>query len=105
MHNQADTPKGPNEEIVEELSTDGLLPSNSNNIADVAHIDKNLDNGSSAVKSCEVKRRTNAHGQVKTSRNCSRPKPPLPPMKDKKNCEPLRRSSRQKEIKEKEVSY
>ena len=27
--------------------------------------------------------RKNSHGQVKTSRNCSRPKPPLPPLKEK----------------------
>ena len=47
--------------------------------------------------------RKNSHGQVKTSRNCSIPKPPLPPLKEKKKTEPTRRSSRQKEIKEKEV--
>ena len=47
--------------------------------------------------------RKNSHGLVKTSRNCSRPKPPLPPLKEKKKTEPRRRSSRQKEIKEKEV--
>ena len=47
--------------------------------------------------------RKNSHGQVKTSRNCSRPKPPLLPLKQKEKTEPTRRSSRQKEIKEKEV--
>ncbi|MCG8622627.1 MAG: hypothetical protein MJE68_11615, partial [Proteobacteria bacterium] len=52
----------------------------------------------------DLKKRTNAHGQAKTSRNCSRPKPPLPPPKEKKCTEPVRRSSRQKEIKEKEVN-
>ena len=47
--------------------------------------------------------RTNAKGQVKTSRNLPRPKPPLPPMK-KKHVGPLRRSSRQRKKKEAKVN-
>ena len=48
--------------------------------------------------------RINAHGQVKTSRNCPRPKPPLP-IKKKVTEGPLRRSSRQKQIRENMVVY
>ena len=33
---------------------------------------------------CPCQTRLNAFGQVKTSRNMKRPKPPLPPMKKKK---------------------
>ena len=33
---------------------------------------------------CPCQMRLNAFGQVKTSRNMKRPKPPLPPMKKKK---------------------
>ena len=47
--------------------------------------------------------RVNTHGQVKTSRNISRPKLPLPPLKKKKYTGPLHRSSWQQQIKEKEV--
>ena len=44
----------------------------------------------------------NSRGQVKTSRHSPRPKPPLPPMKTKKQ-EATRRSSRQLNIKERQV--
>ena len=37
--------------------------------------------------------RRNTHGQVKTSRNVKRPKPPLPPLKRTPKA-PLRRSTR-----------
>ena len=47
--------------------------------------------------------RVNTHGQVKTSRNISHPKPPLPPLKKKKYTGPLCRSSQQQQIKEREV--
>ena len=82
-----------------------LMPSSSSRKETDPNIDNSCANTSASTDSCEVKRRTNAHGQVKTSRNCSRPKPPLPPMKEKKVTEPVRRSSRQQKIKEKEVNY
>ena len=82
-----------------------VMPSSSNKKETDPNIDNSCVNTSASNDSCEVKRRTNAHGQVKTSRNCSRPKPPLPPMKEKKVTEPVCRSSRQQEIKEKEVNY
>ena len=51
------------------------------------------------TKSKELTVRTNSHGQVKTSRNVKRVKPPLPPMKKTPKA-PLRRSQRNKEKKE-----
>ena len=53
-------------------------------------------------KTSQVTVRTNSHGQVKTSRNVKRVKPPLPPMKRTPKA-PLRRSQRNKD--KKEVSY
>ena len=47
--------------------------------------------------------RKNAYGQVKTSRNQKRPKPPLPPMKRTPKA-PLRRSERNKAKSKEEVS-
>ena len=47
--------------------------------------------------------RKNAYGQVKTSRNQKRPKPPLPPMKRTPKA-PLRRSERNKGKTKEEVS-
>ena len=46
--------------------------------------------------------RTNSHGQVKTSRNVKRPKPPLPPIKRTPKA-PLWRSERNKD--KKQVQY
>ena len=61
-----------------------------------------LESSQEAKKKRKCILRKNSHEQVITSRNYSRPKPPLPPLKEKKK-QPIRRSSRQKEIKEKEV--
>ena len=47
--------------------------------------------------------RKNAYGQVKTSQNQKRPKPPLPPMKRTPKA-PLRRSERNKGKTKEEVS-
>ena len=51
------------------------------------------------TKTKELTVRTNSHGQVKTSRNVKRVKPPLPPMKKTPKA-PLRRSQRNKNKKE-----
>ena len=54
------------------------------------------------TKSKEITVRTNSHGQVKTSRNVKRVKPPLPPLNRTPKA-PLRRSQRNKD--KKEVMY
>ena len=46
-----------------------------------------------AVQLTQSNVRRNTHGQVKTSRNVKRPKPPLPPLKRTPKA-PLRRSAR-----------
>ena len=51
------------------------------------------------AKSKEMTVRTNSHGQVKTSRNVKRVKPPLPPMKRTPKA-PLCRSQRNKDKKQ-----
>ena len=51
------------------------------------------------ANSKEITVRTNSHGQVKTSRNVKRVKPPLPPMKRTPKA-PLRRSQRNKDKKQ-----
>ena len=50
-------------------------------------------------KKSQLTVRTNSHGQVKTSRNVKRVKPPLPPLKRTPKV-PLRRSQRNKDKKE-----
>ena len=51
------------------------------------------------AKSKEITVRTNSHGQVKTSRNVKRVKPPLPPLKRTPKA-PLCRSQRNKDKKQ-----